>query len=215
MQAKGGGKHDILSVGRATATTPDCLWMRPRDPDADMCPNATGTLSVRVLSAFDLQAQITSDGATWLDRQILGRDNSGPVESGFGREVIDAKRRRVQVLIAQGLAERQGENRILVRRDLLATLEQREVTRVGQELAEKRGAPFRPAKDGERIYGTFKETVQLASGKYALIENSCEFTLVPWRPIIERELGREVAGLVRGNDISWEFGRKRSLGISL
>jgi len=64
MQAKGGGKHDILSVGRATATTPDCLWMRPRDPDADMCPNATGTLSVRVLSAFDLQAQITSDGAT-------------------------------------------------------------------------------------------------------------------------------------------------------
>jgi hypothetical protein len=38
MQAKGGGKHDILSVGRATATTRECLWMRPRDPDADMCP---------------------------------------------------------------------------------------------------------------------------------------------------------------------------------
>jgi hypothetical protein len=38
MQTKGGGKHDILSVGRATATTLDCLWMMPRDPDADMCP---------------------------------------------------------------------------------------------------------------------------------------------------------------------------------
>jgi hypothetical protein len=38
MQTKGGGKHDILSVGRATATTRDCLWMMPRDPDADMCP---------------------------------------------------------------------------------------------------------------------------------------------------------------------------------
>lgn len=50
---------------------------------------------------------------------------------------------------------------------------------------------------------------------YALIENSREFTLVPWRPVIERELGREIAGLVRGNDISWEFGRKRSLGISI
>ena len=37
MQTKGGGKHDILSVGRATATTLDCLWMMPRDPDADMC----------------------------------------------------------------------------------------------------------------------------------------------------------------------------------
>ncbi|MFO1096898.1 MAG: DUF3363 domain-containing protein [Xanthobacteraceae bacterium] len=173
------------------------------------------TLSVRVLSAFNLEAQISSDGATWLDRQILGRAKADPVESGFGREVIDAKRRRVQVLIAQGLAERQGENRILVRRDLLSTLEQREVARVGQELAEKRNIPFRQAKDGEHVYGTFKETVQLASGKYALIENTREFTLVPWRPVIERELGREVAGLVRGNDISWEFGRKRSLGISM
>ena len=89
------------------------------------------------------------------------------------------------------------------------------MARVGQDLAEKRNTPFRPAKDGGRIYGTFKETVQLASGKYALIENSREFTLVPWRPVIERELGKEVAGLVRGNDISWEFGRNRDLGISL
>ena len=39
MQTKGGGKHDILPVGRVTATTPDCLWMMPRDPDADMCPD--------------------------------------------------------------------------------------------------------------------------------------------------------------------------------
>ena len=38
MQTKGGGKHDILSVARATATTLDCLWMMPRDPDAVMCP---------------------------------------------------------------------------------------------------------------------------------------------------------------------------------
>jgi hypothetical protein len=38
MQSKGGRKHDILSVGRATATTLNCLWMRPRDADADMCP---------------------------------------------------------------------------------------------------------------------------------------------------------------------------------
>jgi|SRR5215831_12678033 len=45
MQTKGGGKHDILSVGRATATTLNCLWMMPRDPYADMCPG-TQTASV-------------------------------------------------------------------------------------------------------------------------------------------------------------------------
>jgi type IV secretory pathway VirD2 relaxase len=193
-------------------------WIIPDDFErraADYDAQRRRTLSVRVLSAFDLEAQVSSDGATWLDRQILGQDQSDPVESGFGREVIDAKRQRVQVLIAQGFAERDSETRLLVRRDLLATLEQREVARVGQELAEKRNTPFRPARDGEHVYGTFKETVQLVSGKYALIENSHEFTLVPWRPVIDRQLGKEVAGLVRGNDISWEFGRKRSLGISM
>ena len=40
MQTKGGGKHDILHVGRTTATTLECMWMMPRDPDADMCPGA-------------------------------------------------------------------------------------------------------------------------------------------------------------------------------
>jgi hypothetical protein len=40
MQTQGGGKHDILPVARATATTLDCMWMMPRDPDADMCPGA-------------------------------------------------------------------------------------------------------------------------------------------------------------------------------
>ena len=55
--------------------------------------------------------------------------------------------------------------------------------------------------------------MQLVSGKYALVERSCEFTLVPWRPVIEKELGRQVSGLVRGDGISW--GRKRGLGIGM
>ena len=59
MQTKGGGKHDILSVGRATATTPDCLWMRPRDPDADMCPNAT-TASVSTEECMAHQSYVPS-----------------------------------------------------------------------------------------------------------------------------------------------------------
>ena len=44
MQTNGGGKHDILPVGRATATTLDCMWMMPRDPDADMCPSTETVL---------------------------------------------------------------------------------------------------------------------------------------------------------------------------
>jgi hypothetical protein len=59
MQTKGGGKHDILPVGRATATTPDCLWMMPRDPDADMCPD-TETVSVSTEECMAHQSCVRS-----------------------------------------------------------------------------------------------------------------------------------------------------------
>ncbi len=39
------------------------------------------------------------------------------------------------------------------------------------------------------------------------------FMLVPWRALIEKEIGREVGGLIRGDGISWELGRQRGLGI--
>lgn len=40
MQTIGGGKHDILSVARASVTTLDCLFTMPREPDSSMCLNA-------------------------------------------------------------------------------------------------------------------------------------------------------------------------------
>ena len=70
MQTKGGGKHDILSVGRATATTPDCLWMRPRDPDADMCP-ATETVAVSTEECMAHQSCVPSTDRD-TDRSSLG-----------------------------------------------------------------------------------------------------------------------------------------------
>jgi len=35
------------------------------------------------------------------------------------------------------------------------------------------------------------------------------FSLVPWQPVLEKHIGQTVAGVARGNSISWEFGRKR------
>ena len=44
--------------------------------------------------------------------------------------------------------------------------------------------------------------------------NEQQFTLVHWRPILERFRGREVAGLVRGMGVSWQLGLQRSRGLS-
>jgi hypothetical protein len=40
------------------------------------------------------------------------------------------------------------------------------------------------------------------------------FSLVPWCPVIKREIGRELFGVIRGNDISWQLGG-RGLGIGM
>ena len=48
-----------------------------------------------------------------------------------------------------------------------------------------------------------------------MIDDGFNFSLVPWRPVIEREVGREVLGVMRGNDISWQLGCARALGIGM
>ena len=55
-------------------------------------------------------------------------------------------------------------------------------------------------------------TVEAASP--ALIEKSREFTLVPWRPVLDRHVGKAVGGIMRCDDVSWTIGRKRGRGIS-
>jgi hypothetical protein len=33
--------------------------------------------------------------------------------------------------------------------------------------------------------------------------------------VLENEIGREVTGVLRGEDVSWQFGRARILGIGI
>jgi Protein of unknown function (DUF3363) len=63
------------------------------------------------------------------------------------------------------------------------------------------------------VTGTFTGAAQLSSGKLAIVEKSHEFTLVPWRPVIDRQLGREVSGIVQGGSVSWQLGRQRGSGL--
>lgn len=92
-------------------------------------------------------------------------------------------------------------------------MRERELARAGAEMAATKGLPFRAAADGETVSGKFTGTVQLSSGKFAVVEQAHEFTLVPWRPVIDRQLGREVSGIVQGGSVSWQLGRQRGLGI--
>lgn len=150
--------------------------------------------------AMALEDMPAHDGITWLDEDARLADAHGPGGS-FGSKVADALRRRRQWLVEQGLADKP---------DRLDILRRRELQRIAVELSRELGAAFVEAESGLPVEGTYRRSVQVGMARLAVIENSREFTLVPWRPVLERQIGKEVTGIMRGSDVSWAFGRQRS-----
>lgn len=165
---------------------------------------------VETLSILPLERQIGAEGATWLDRELTAREPGAVRDAGFGKDVNAALVRRRQWLVEQDLAREEQSGRTIYRSDLLARLRRRELVRVAGQLSDELGMAYAEPRRGERIEGVYRRRLDLVSGKYALIENSREFQLVPWRPVLERSLGREVSGIMRGDTISWMIGRQRS-----
>ena len=175
-------------------------------------------VALAVRSDLDIERQITASGATWLDRQAIAREPAALSGGGFGAEVREALDRRAEHLVEQGLAERQGQ-RIVFSRNLIDTLRSRELEALGAKFAAETGQPFNRAGSGEYVAGTYRQRLALASGRFALIDTmsgdaGLGFQLVPWTPSLEKQLGRHVSGVARGDGgIDWSFGRKRGLGL--
>ena len=92
-------------------------------------------------------------------------------------------------LVEQGLAERRGQ-RLILARNLLATLRERDVNTAAESIAKVTGLAYRPVIGGERLSGVYRRSLLLASGRFAMLEDGIGFSLVPWKPVIERQLGR-------------------------
>ena len=114
----------------------------------------------------------------------------------------------------QGLTSRTSEGSFRPPRDLISLLEQQEIARVGPEMAKSRGLTFKPAEVGNYVTGTLIGATNLGSGKFAMIDDGLGFSLVPWQPVLEQQLGRQVTGIAMpGGGIDWTFGRSRGLGL--
>lgn len=163
---------------------------------------------VDTLSTVPLERQVGADGATWLDRQLLAAAPEPTTASGFGGEVQAARARRQQWLVGQGLAE-EDQGRLVYRANLLTALRRRELQRVAGQLSDELGLGYAEIHVGERVDGVYRRPVDLASGRYALIEKSREFTLVPWRPVLDGHVGEPVSGVLRDGGVSWTIGRGR------
>ena len=168
-------------------------------------------LRVRILSALNLEKQIGSDGATWLDRELIARERMAIADSGFGRQVNNALSRRAQRLVEMGLATTRDGN-INIPVSAAATLQRREVERVGHQMATERGLTYMPANAGEYVSGRLAGVASLVSGRFAMIENGLGFQLVPWQPILDKRVGQQITGLERDDGgIEWTLGTSRGL----
>jgi type IV secretory pathway VirD2 relaxase len=193
-------------------------WRIPEDFErraADYDAQRRGRTTLRLLSSLDLEAQIDANGATWLDRELASPNRTPVVRAGFGAEAETAMQRRKEALVAKGYAWRAQDRSIRAPKDVVARLERNEIERVGKALAAEKHAPFKMNGEGERVSGVFTGTMDLVSGKYAVIENAYEFTLVPWRPVMDDRLGHQISGVIRDSGVSWEFTRARGLGLGM
>ena len=170
-------------------------------------------VAIAVRSDLDIDRQVTASGATWLDRQNIAREPVALSDGGFGAEVRQAMDRRAEHLVEQGFAERHGQ-RVNFTRNLIGTLRSRELEALGEKLAAETGQPFNRASNGEYVTGSYRQRFALASGRFAMIDDGLGFQLVPWSPSLERNLGKHVSGVARGDGgVDWNFGRKRGLGL--
>jgi type IV secretory pathway VirD2 relaxase len=165
---------------------------------------------IQVLARLELEVEAVNNGLSWLDDQLRQAGWKEIPRRGYGQEVHDALHLRQQWLIDQGLVEAQ-DGMLRFAGDMDAKLRQRELRALGAQLTKELGLDWDWTGTGERISGICRRRVDTSSGSYALVERSREFSLVPWRPELERAIGREITGRIRSSGgISWTLGRERS-----
>ncbi|MDQ4419034.1 relaxase/mobilization nuclease RlxS [Sphingobium sp. DEHP117] len=197
---------------------PDGVWVIGQDhlADAERYEREKSRrvpVCIETLSHRPLEALPHHDGATWLDRELVS-DQCEKLSGGFGVDVRNSLAQRQAWLVEQGLAELEGPD-IRLRRNLLLVLQQRELNRTSQQISEETGLRHVTPRRGEPIEGIYRRAVMVGDQRYAMIEKSREFSLVPWRPVLERAVGKSVMGVMRDGPISWTIGgRNRGLGIS-
>lgn len=190
------------------------VWRVPADlPEQGRQYDARrlGDVALELRTPLSVDRQVRALGATWLDQQLLGGSRE-LADKGFGAQVREALTQRADFLVEQGLAERQGQ-RVVLARNLLTTLRGRELAATARDIAAQTGMQYRPAADGERISGVYRRSVQLVSGRFAVLDDGIGFSLVPWKPVIEPKRGQSLTAVMQGSNVSWQLGRQRGPAI--
>ena len=176
---------------------------------------------VKLLSRQDLEAQLASPGATWLDRAQVNWGRGGVAgistkSSAFAKELDTAFQQRRTWLIERGYAELSQDAQkasIIYKRGYLKALETEGFNAATEKLESMTGKAHVAAQSGRLIEGTVSQKYELPHGPHAMIETQRAFYLVPWESTHAQKWGKRVKGRVlSGGGIDWDAGRSRGIG---
>ena len=164
-----------------------------------------GTARLDVKSWLPIDELVHHDGLTWLDKRTDGRSGVG----ALANEIANAADQRKAHLIKTG-ALKPSEKTLPIGTQHLLEARERAGAAKSEAKASKRAYIF--VEQGETFTGLYEKPVNLAQGRFAVVGNAKEFTLVPWRPSIERHRGNPLITKGSGTGISWTPDKAKGLG---
>jgi len=166
---------------------------------------------LQVLSAVEIERQITYAGPTWIDQALLEKWQPDPGATGFGAQLRGAFAARLRWLRDHGLlAQSDDTGELAPAPEMMRVLRQLELERLVADLSRELGATYVPHQDERRISGIYARAVVTPTGKLALIRRDDTFTLAPWKPALEPLRGQAVTGWVGANRLTWTPDRGRA-----
>ena len=178
-------------------TVPEDYLERATTYERDVVGKQPPTLSYR--STQTLDEMRSAVGRTWLDDR-LAVDGIPNGSGTMATQLTSALRARREFLAKDGLLAAH-ENCLSAK--ALNELERRDLAAAAETVSAHLGKPIGTADQGV-VEGTYRERLDRPSGRFAVVERSKDFVLVPWRPVMERRLGRSIIGRVGRGGISWE-----------
>ena len=168
------------------------------------------TLLLRI-DTMSLEAQVSAQGLTWLDRHLAGETSQQVGYSGLGGEARELAQQRRAVLVERGIAlpGRSGA----LEPQAIEKLQIQSMHDYGRAYAGESGMAYVPYQPGKEVSGKVMPVNDGHGSVLARIEYARQFTLVPWSRDLEGMRARQVT-------LSWSFSRGlqmtrgRDLGLS-
>ncbi|MBL4800866.1 MAG: DUF3363 domain-containing protein [Emcibacter sp.] len=163
-------------------------------------------VALTINSACGLDQLTEGEGYTMLDRHLDGTEKIPLSAGGFGNKINQATIQRRNWLLRQELIQQKGDQ-FIYPKNFQSQLTRRELTKIAATISSQTGQQYSPMQNKGEVSGTYIRKLNLRSGQYAVLEKSKEFTLVPWRSVMDRAKGQVIFGVISRGNINWTIGR--------